>query len=93
MAYNDYMVINYALPFLGLIITLMAQIYVNNSYNKYKYQSLRKRTTGKEVAREILDRNGLQNIKIVEAFLSAKENMVDPVYKNRIDQIIDYEND
>ena len=66
MAYNDYMVINYALPFLGFIITLMAQIYVNNTYNKYKYQSLRKRTTGKDVAREILDRNGLQNIKIVE---------------------------
>ena len=73
MAYNDYMVINYALPFLGLIITLMAQIYVNNTYSKYKYQSLRKRTTGKEVAREILDRNGLQNIKIVEV----KGNLTD----------------
>ena len=34
-----------------------------------------------------------ENIKIVEAFLSAEENMIDPVYKNRIDQIIDYEND
>ena len=34
-----------------------------------------------------------ENIKIVEAFLRAEENMVDPVYKNRIDQIIDYEND
>ena len=73
MVYNDYMVINYALPFLGLIITLMAQIYVNNTYNKYKYQSLRKRTTGKDVAREILDRNGLQNIKIVEV----KGNLTD----------------
>ena len=73
MVYNDYALINYALPFLGLIITLMAQIYVNNSYNKYKYQSLRKRTTGKDVAREILDRNGLQNIKIVEV----KGNLTD----------------
>ena len=44
-------------------------------------------------AREILDRNGLQNIKIVEAFLSAKENTIDPVYKARIDQIVEYEND
>ena len=34
-----------------------------------------------------------ENIKIVEAFLNAEENMVDPVYKNRIDQITDYEND
>ena len=34
-----------------------------------------------------------ENIKIVEAFLSAKENTEDPVYKARIDQIEDYEND
>lgn len=66
MDYSDYMVINYALPFLGFIVTLIAQIYVNNSYNKYKYQSLRKKTTGAEVARTILDQNGLKNIKVVE---------------------------
>ena len=76
MVYNDYALINYALPFLGLIITLMAQIYVNNSYNKYKYQSLRKRITGKDVAREILDRHGRQNIKIVEV----KGNLTDHYY-------------
>ena len=34
-----------------------------------------------------------ENIKIVDAFLEAKENLEDPVYKNRIDQIIEYEND
>ena len=34
-----------------------------------------------------------ENIKIVEAFLKAEENTVDPVYKNRIDQIVEYEND
>ena len=34
-----------------------------------------------------------ENIKIVEAFLEAKENLEDPVYKNRIDQIIEYENE
>ena len=34
-----------------------------------------------------------ENIKIVEAFLSAKENTIDPVYKARIDQIVEYEND
>ena len=32
------------------------------------------------------------NKKIVDAFLNSKENMVDPVYKIRVDQIIDYEN-
>ena len=34
-----------------------------------------------------------ENIKIVDAFLSAKENTIDPVYKARIDQIVEYEND
>ncbi|MBE6139397.1 MAG: RpiB/LacA/LacB family sugar-phosphate isomerase [Firmicutes bacterium] len=34
-----------------------------------------------------------ENIKIVDAFLSAEENTTDPVYKNRIDQIVEYEND
>lgn len=34
-----------------------------------------------------------ENIKIVDAYLEAKENFVDPVYKDRIDQIIEYEND
>ena len=34
-----------------------------------------------------------ENIKLVDAFLEAEENMEDPVYKNRIDQIIEYENE
>lgn len=34
-----------------------------------------------------------ENEKIVDAFLSAKENIIDPVYKLRIDQIEEYEND
>jgi len=66
MGYSDYMVINYALPLVGFLITFIAQIYVNNSYNKYKYQGLKKKTTGAEVAREILDKNGLKNVKVIE---------------------------
>lgn len=66
MDYSDYMIVNYAIPFLGFLITFIAQLYVNNSYNKYKYQSLKKRITGAEVARNILDQNGLKNIKIAE---------------------------
>jgi len=64
MTYSNYMVIDYALPLIGFVITLIAQMYVNNSYNKYKYQSLKKKITGAEVARIILDRNGLRDIKI-----------------------------
>lgn len=73
MNYSDYMVVNYAIPLLGFLITFIAQIYVNNSYNKYKYQSLRKRITGAEVARNILDKNGLKDIKITEV----KGNLTD----------------
>lgn len=34
-----------------------------------------------------------ENIKIIEAFLNAKENLNDPVYLDRINQIKNYEND
>ena len=34
-----------------------------------------------------------ENIKIIEAFLNAKENIEDPVYLDRINQIIRYENE
>ena len=33
------------------------------------------------------------NKKIVDAYLTAKENLEDPVYKNRINKIKEYEND
>ncbi|MBQ2872849.1 MAG: zinc metallopeptidase [Bacilli bacterium] len=67
------MLINYALPFLGFIITLVAQIYVNNSYNKYKYQGLKNKATGAEIARTILDKNGLKDVKVKEV----KGNLTD----------------
>lgn len=73
MDYNDYITINYAIPLLGLLITFIAQIYVNNSYNKFKYQSIKKRITGVEVARKILDKNGLNDIKITKV----KGNLTD----------------
>ena len=73
MDYSDYMLVNYAIPFIGLAITLIAQIYVNSSYNKYKYQGLKKKLTGYEIARMILDKNGLKNIKVKEV----KGNLTD----------------
>ena len=44
----------------------MAQIYVSSSYSKYKMVKNKNRMTGFEVARKILDENGLQDIHIVE---------------------------
>lgn len=62
----DYLFINYGLLFLGIIITVMAQIFVSSSYNKYKKVNNKSGLTGFEVARKILDENGLKDIHIVE---------------------------
>ena len=34
-----------------------------------------------------------ENKAIVDAFLTSKENTTDPIYKNRVEQIMEYEND
>jgi len=57
---------NYMLLFLGFVITLIAQIYVTSSYAKYKKIKNKKDLTGFEVARQILDKNGLNDIHVVE---------------------------
>lgn len=54
----------YSLIFLGLIITLGAQLYVNSTYNKYKKVRNNNDLTGKEVAERILRENGLFDIKV-----------------------------
>jgi len=66
MNQSEYIFINYFLPFLGLIITALAQFYVTSSYNKYKRKKITTNKTGFDVAREILDSNNLHNIKILE---------------------------
>lgn len=57
--------IYYGLIILGFIIVLFAQINIKSNYSKYKSISLNKKLTGQEVARMILDSNGLQNIYVV----------------------------
>ena len=54
------------LIFIGLGISLIAQIVVTTSYSKYKKIQNSKDITGFEAARKILDENGLQNIMILE---------------------------
>ena len=51
----------------SLVITLGAQGYINSMYKKTKKIELSKGMTGYEVARKILDSNGLQDVKINEA--------------------------
>ena len=56
----------YIFVIIATIITLVAQFFVNGSYNKYKTRNNSRGITGKEVARRILDANGLSDVKILE---------------------------
>ena len=51
---------------LGMIIVLFAQFKINGAYNKYKSINLNKSITGQEVARQILDANGLNDVHVVK---------------------------
>lgn len=57
---------NLVLYLLVLIIPLIASININSCYKKYKNKNNSKGISGFEVARKILDENGLNNMYIVE---------------------------
>lgn len=48
------------------IITLGASGYIKTNYNRYKKVNVKRGLTGYDVAREILDRNNLSHIMIIE---------------------------
>lgn len=60
------MIIYYFIGFISIIVTLSAQFYVKKEYNKYKKIDNEKGLSGFDVARKILDKNGLSSIYIVE---------------------------
>ncbi len=62
---NYYFVV-YGLTFISLIITIIAQIFVNLSYKKYSKVGHERNLTGKDAARYILDKNGLNDVNVVE---------------------------
>lgn len=49
-----------------LIIPALAQARVSSNYSKYKNEENTKKMTGFDVARKILDKNGLESVYIVE---------------------------
>lgn len=51
---------------LMLFIPMIASLNINRTYNKYKKQENNSKKTGYDVAREILDKNGLESLYIVE---------------------------
>ncbi len=62
----SYAILYYALPVLGLVITGFAQLLIKINYGKYKQVNAISRKTGREVARQILDKHNLKNIDVVE---------------------------
>lgn len=69
----DNLTLNYGLVFLALIITTISQITVSTTYKKYKQKLNSKDLTGYDVAKKILDKNGLEDIMILET----KGNLTD----------------
>ena len=49
-----------------IIIPLIAQVRVNGAYSKYKKEKNSNKLSGFEVARKILDSNGLEDVYVVE---------------------------
>ena len=62
----DYNLIGYGLIIIGFLITLVADIYLQTTYSKMKKTQNKKKLTGGEVAREILAKNNLENVYVVE---------------------------
>ena len=54
------------LLFVGIIVSLIAQGYVTSSYSKYKKKQNKRGISGFEVARKILDENGLKEVYVTE---------------------------
>ena len=52
------------LMIISLVITLGAQLFVSGAYSKYSKVKNKKRMSGSEAARYILDKNGLKEVKV-----------------------------
>ena len=52
------------LMIISLVITLGAQLFVSGAYSKYSKVKNKKRMSGSEAARYILDKNGLDDVKV-----------------------------
>ena len=59
-------VLSWTIIIITLVITLGAQAYINRWYSKTKKIMANSGITGKDVARRILDANGLKKVKVVE---------------------------
>ena len=56
----------YLLTIIAFLLTITAQIFVNSNYSKTRKIKNKNNLTGEQVARTILDKNGLRNVQIEE---------------------------
>ena len=79
------------LMIISLVITLGAQLFVSGAYSKYSKVKNKKRMSGNEAARYILDKNGLEDVKVrrVGGYLS---DYYDPRNKTVNLSSVNYEN-
>lgn len=64
--YNSYYMIGTIFVILAAILALWAQMKVTSTYNRYRKVANARGITGAQVAREILDSEGLYDIMIYE---------------------------
>ena len=55
-----------SLMFLAIVVVIYAQTKINSAYNKFRKIKSKGNLSGQEVARKILDSNGLKDIYVVE---------------------------
>ena len=65
---------------LVLIVPLIAQVNISSTYAKYKMKANSKKMCGQEVARAVLDANGLDSVHIVEVHGNLTDHY-DPKHK------------
>ena len=69
----DYYYVSYGLIIIAFFITLIANLFVTMSFKKYSKVANKKNITGAEVARKILEANGLNDVYVVQT----KGNLTD----------------
>lgn len=62
----DVYVIGYFLIILGIVISVLADLFIRMTYKKYGKIQNSKGLTGFDTARKILDKNGLKDVHVVE---------------------------
>lgn len=71
----------YILIGIAAIISMMAQSYVQSSYHKYRNITTQGNYTGAQIAKHILDSNGIHNVSIVQSRGGVLSDHFDPTNK------------